>query len=287
MNARTNAMKITLAGALGIVVGCGTAGPSKELVDARKLYEDAKRSPAAKYEPDLLLTAEQGLQKAEAAHEDEPGSRVEQHLAYLAQRLAKTAMVKAQIARANEAREKAEQDYIKLSEAELAGRADKLRARTQELSDERAARSQAEEKLADAEQRLRAALDSLKEMAVVKAEQRGLVITLSGAVLFASGQSKLMPIARVELRKVASALKQQDESKKIVVEGHTDSVGPDEVNRKLSQSRADAVRRFLVSEGIDASRIKSVGKGESTPVGDNNTPDGRATNRRVEIIIKG
>jgi outer membrane protein OmpA-like peptidoglycan-associated protein len=81
-------------------------------------------------------------------------------------------------------------------------------------------------------------------------------------------------------------LQEQDPNKKIMVEGHTDSIGTEENNRKLSQGRADAVREFLVSRGVEASRISAVGKGESEPVADNKSPEGRANNRRVEIIIK-
>lgn len=66
------------------------------------------------------------------------------------------------------------------------------------------------------------------------------------------------------------------------IEGHTDSIGSDAYNEKLSQRRADAVRDALIEEGIDAARLKAVGYGEAKPVADNNTEDGRAENRRVE-----
>ena len=105
-------------------------------------------------------------------------------------------------------------------------------------------------------------------------------------MLFASGKATLLPIAEQRLGQVAEVLQQQDDSKQITVEGHTDSVGSDEDNRRLSQDRADAVRAFLGDQGRAVrSRISSAGRGESMPIGDNKTPDGRAMNRRVEIIV--
>ncbi|MNT90758.1 Outer membrane porin F precursor [compost metagenome] len=71
-----------------------------------------------------------------------------------------------------------------------------------------------------------------------------------------------------------------------VVEGHTDSVGPDAYNQKLSQRRADAVKQVLVQDGVEASRVSSVGYGESRPVADNGTAEGRAVNRRVEAQVE-
>jgi outer membrane protein OmpA-like peptidoglycan-associated protein len=164
-------------------------------------------------------------------------------------------------------------------EADLAAKKAELEARQRELEAEKAARALAEKRLADA-------LKSLEEIAKIKEEARGLVITLSGSVLFASGKTALLPIAKDSLSRVAKVLQQQPDEKKIVVEGHTDSVGSDDANMKLSQGRADSVREFLVSEGVKADRIRAVGKGETTPIADNKSAEGRANNRRVEIVIK-
>jgi outer membrane protein OmpA-like peptidoglycan-associated protein len=164
-------------------------------------------------------------------------------------------------------------------EKALAAQQAELAARARELEKEKQARIEAEKRAA-------AALASLHEVARVKEEQRGLVITLDGSVLFASGKWDLLPIARVKLDKVAEVLQDQDDSKKIVVEGHTDSVGSDQKNMDLSQRRADAVRQHLVSQGVKSDRIRAVGKGETTPVADNKSPEGRANNRRVEIVVK-
>jgi outer membrane protein OmpA-like peptidoglycan-associated protein len=111
------------------------------------------------------------------------------------------------------------------------------------------------------------------------------VITLSGGVLFASGKYALLNTAMTKLDQVAAALKAQDGDKRMVVEGHTDSQGSDATNQPLSQNRATAVRDYLVSKGVSADKISSIGLGSSRPITDNATPENRANNRRVEIII--
>jgi outer membrane protein OmpA-like peptidoglycan-associated protein len=87
------------------------------------------------------------------------------------------------------------------------------------------------------------------------------------------------------LREAASTLK-ENPSISVIVEGHTDSVGSDAYNLKLSHRRADAVRNYLVAHGVSASRIRTEGYGESQPVASNETADGRAQNRRVELLPK-
>ena len=72
----------------------------------------------------------------------------------------------------------------------------------------------------------------------------------------------------------------------MVVEGHTDSQGADAMNQELSQKRAESVRTYLVSRGIAADRITAQGFGPSRPIADNTSPEGRANNRRVEIVVK-
>jgi outer membrane protein OmpA-like peptidoglycan-associated protein len=107
---------------------------------------------------------------------------------------------------------------------------------------------------------------SLKEIARVKEESRGTVITLDGAVLFVTGKSELLPLAQQKLDQVANALKEMDEGKTVVVEGHTDSQGSDDTNLKLSQQRAESVRSHLVARGVPADRITAVGRGEQQQI---------------------
>jgi outer membrane protein OmpA-like peptidoglycan-associated protein len=125
---------------------------------------------------------------------------------------------------------------------------------------------------------------SLKEIGKVNEESRGMVITLSGSVLFATGKSDLLPIAKEKLNDVAKALKDQG-FKEIIVEGHTDSRGSAQANQELSLKRAESVRTHLVGQGIPSDKIRATGLGSDRPVADNKSEEGRANNRRVEIVV--
>ena len=84
---------------------------------------------------------------------------------------------------------------------------------------------------------------------------------------------------------VVKTLKDNPDTK-VVIEGHTDSIGGDAYNKKLSERRAEAVKRYLVRQGIDAGRIRTVGHGKTKPVADNGTEEGRAKNRRAEVVVE-
>ncbi|MCU1281726.1 MAG: Flagellar motor rotation protein MotB, partial [bacterium] len=139
--------------------------------------------------------------------------------------------------------------------------------------EERAARARAE-----------TAMHRLERFATVKEEARGRVITLNGSILFATGTARLLPAARLRLDEVAEALR-SERGAHFTVQGFTDSRGSEARNLRLSQARADAVRDYLLNRDVAAERVRAVGKGEEEPVASNATPDGRANNRRVEIII--
>ena len=128
-------------------------------------------------------------------------------------------------------------------------------------------------------------MKDLAAVAAVKEEARGMVITLSGSVLFASGKFALLNTAMTKLDQVAEALKAQDADKRMVVEGHTDSQGSDKVNQPLSLNRGNAVRDYLVTRGVASEKITAVGLGSTRPIVDNKSAENRANNRRVEIII--
>ena len=128
-------------------------------------------------------------------------------------------------------------------------------------------------------------MKDLAAIAAVKEEARGMVITLSGSVLFASGKFALLNTAMTKLDQVAEALKAQDADKRMVVEGHTDSQGSDKVNQPLSLNRGNAVRDYLVTRGVATEKITAVGMGSTRPILDNKSAENRANNRRVEIII--
>lgn len=112
---------------------------------------------------------------------------------------------------------------------------------------------------------------------------RGLVVTL-GDVLFATGNSSIVGSNDSNLGKLAVFLNRYDD-RAVTIEGHTDSVGNESSNMVLSQQRADAVKNYLIGEGVAASRLRAEGKGENSPVSGNDTATGRQQNRRVEVII--
>jgi len=109
-------------------------------------------------------------------------------------------------------------------------------------------------------------------------------IELKDKVFFKTGKADILPACWPLLEEVARAL-QDHPAIRVRIEGHTDSVGNDRANLRLSQARADAVRRFLISRGVDGSRLIAVGRGEEVPLDDNGTEAGRAVNRRVEFHI--
>jgi outer membrane protein OmpA-like peptidoglycan-associated protein len=114
---------------------------------------------------------------------------------------------------------------------------------------------------------------------------RGLIVNMSD-VLFDTGQYSLRAGAREKLARISGIILAYP-SLKLEVEGHTDSIGSDELNMKLSEHRASSVRDFLIQSGIVTSSIASRGFGESQPVTTNDTSAGRQQNRRVELVVSG
>lgn len=134
--------------------------------------------------------------------------------------------------------------------------------------------------------RAKAELEMMRQqMSQLNARQtdRGVVLTL-GDVLFSTGKADLKPGASGNLSKLVGFLN-QNKDRQIIIEGHTDSVGSEASNTALSQRRADAVKIYLVGQGIDSGRITTTGLGETAPVASNKNAAGRQLNRRVEIVI--
>jgi outer membrane protein OmpA-like peptidoglycan-associated protein len=163
--------------------------------------------------------------------------------------------------------------------------ADKLAA------DQKAAAAQSAK---EAEARLRAAAERETEMlrraqkikdAKVSQEARGLVINLSGKILFDSGSSRLQPGALSPLDQVASILKDYPDYR-VKIEGHTDSTGDLLANNLLSQARAESVSNYLNQKGVALDNLQVVGLGSSRPIASNATSAGKQQNRRVEIILE-
>ncbi len=113
---------------------------------------------------------------------------------------------------------------------------------------------------------------------------KGKKVVLEG-IVFASGQATILPESTRILDKVYESLNANPDVN-VQILGHTDSVGSDENNRSLSLRRAQAVKDWLTAKGINASRIKVVGKGEAEPIASNDTAAGRAQNRRIEFMVE-
>jgi outer membrane protein OmpA-like peptidoglycan-associated protein len=107
-----------------------------------------------------------------------------------------------------------------------------------------------------------------------------------GDVLFDTGKSDLRSGAREALARLSGIVLNYP-SLRLAIEGHTDSTGGADFNQTLSEKRASAVRDFLVTQGLDAGSLSSLGLGVNNPVADNSTAEGRQKNRRVEIIVSG
>ena len=119
----------------------------------------------------------------------------------------------------------------------------------------------------------------------MKARVVGKKIEITEKVMFDTGKASIKVDSHQLLKDVAEVMANHKNIKKIRVEGHTDSVGKDKSNKKLSENRAKAVKDFLVSAGVDAGRLESQGFGEERPVATNDTDEGKEKNRRVEFNI--
>ena len=279
---------LSLAGA----AGCTTAVAPPELLTARSVYDRAAHGPTAQVDPTDLNTAKESLDRAEESFSRDGDTQDTRDLGYTAGRRTETAEARARalMAEAETQRIVAQMNASTTSQAQRSsadlGRANQaLASQGAELQAQGAQLQNEVQRRQAAEKRAAQAAADLARIASVKQEARGMVITLSGSVLFTSGSSTLLPGAQLKLNDVADALTKQDPESKMVVEGYTDSQGTASSNQDLSQRRAQSVREYLVSRGIAADRITSAGFGPGRPIADNNSAEGRANNRRVEIVV--
>jgi outer membrane protein OmpA-like peptidoglycan-associated protein len=255
------------ASMLLVLAGCATTTPdSPALEAARQAYWRAESSPAARYAPDDLRRAELALERAESLSDQHPGSPEADTQTYIAARRAELAS----------ARGAAQLASVQRDRAVLAS----LQAQTQRL-----ARVSAELQRANTQLAAAVAERAQEPAPAVRHEGGGDVITISGAVLFAHGSADIQPAARETLDRVAAVLRTVPD-RRVVVEGFTDSTGNPAQNEQLSLARAKAVEQYLASKGVEPQRVATQGFGARNPVATNATPDGRAANRRVEIVVQ-
>lgn len=120
----------------------------------------------------------------------------------------------------------------------------------------------------------------------VQVEREGdqLKVVMPGSITFATGQAEIQPSFQYTLGQLASSFRQFQDSN-LIITGHTDSVGSYDANQVLSARRAESVAQFLRSNGVDSSRLQTIGAGSSSPIAPNDSAEGRAQNRRVEIKL--
>jgi outer membrane protein OmpA-like peptidoglycan-associated protein len=149
---------------------------------------------------------------------------------------------------------------------------------------DRAAKEKAEAEAEKVELRAQL-LHQFNSILATRDSARGLIVNMSD-VLFDTGKYALRPAAREKLAKVAGVISGHP-GLKLEVEGHTDNVGSDEYNQTLSEKRGEAVRDYLMAQGIAPDSVTTRGFGESQPTASNDTSAGRQENRRVELVVSG
>lgn len=237
---------------------------------------------------------------AEAERIEKKDLALAAHRVYIADRkidtaraLAETRFSETERTTLNEQAEKARLDS-RTREADRAT-ADALTARAESAEQKlaaSAARTEADTALvaanasqlaANASQQQAAELQRQIEILEARPTDRGLVLTL-GDTLFATGKAELKPGATANLDRITAFMAEYP-NRTAAIEGFTDSMGSDDMNQSLSQRRADAVRNYLVAQGVGSNRLSSSGRGENAPIADNDSAAGRQQNRRVEVVI--
>ena len=263
---RTYSLILTAAVAALVAACSSTPETIEELETARAVVSQVEASPRAGVAATNIAEARKSLDRANRLAEK--GGKVAdiQFEATVASRNAQIANEKILTAMAK--------DEVDKGTAER--QAVLTEARTRE-ADRNAQQARSAEDRAKA---LESELADLKG----KKTDRGVVVTL-GDVLFDTGKATLKPGAYTTIDRLATVLK-EDGSRKVLIEGHTDSVGTDEYNQSLSERRAASVQAALFERGVEASQISVVGKGETTPVASNDNAAGRQQNRRVELVFQ-
>ncbi|HEY2106761.1 MAG TPA: OmpA family protein [Candidatus Binataceae bacterium] len=235
-----------------------------------------ERAAAAQREADALAQAARAAEQARLDQERRASAEADRKAAEQARMQAEQAQAEAQKAAALAAQERAAADTARDSALaqQAAAKADAERSRQ--------AAQQAEAEKTELRERLRQQLNTILE---TRETARGLIVNIND-VLFDFNKYTLKPGAREKLAKVSGILLAHP-GLKVQLEGHTDSIGSDEYNQKLSEQRADAVRDYLTSQGVAQTGLSAVGYGKADPVASNDTAAGRQQNRRVDMVVSG
>lgn len=241
--------------------------------EAVQSAEDARLITIRKIKAEDEAAQRKAREDAERAAQNAQAT-AEQQAAQRAQAEAAAEEAKARAEQAKAAREAAEQQA---QQAQLQAQ----QAQQQAVTAQQQAQA-AQQQTTQLRERLR---QQLNQVLQTRETARGLIVNMSD-VLFDFNKYTLKPDAREKLAKVSGILLAYPDLK-VQVEGHTDNIGSDEYNQKLSDQRANAVRDYLVSQGVADANITAQGFGKTHPIADNSTSSGRAQNRRVELVVSG
>lgn len=263
------------------------------IITFKKIQEEQlanERAAAAQREADAQAQARAEAEKARLESERRAQAEAQQRAADESRRLAEQARAAAEQERlkADQARTEAEKAAALAAQEKAAAdaaKAEALAAQQAAMADadrSRLAAQKSEAEKAELRERLRNQLNLILE---TRETQRGLIVNISD-VLFDFNKYTLKPGAREKLAKVAGILLAYP-GLKIQLEGHTDSIGTDEYNQKLSEQRAGSVRDYLGGQGVPIDTMTAIGLGKADPVASNANDAGRQRNRRVEMVVSG
>lgn len=287
MNTRITARLAVPVIAFSIAACGGLPERIDSLEQARTDLRDLERTPlATRVAATEIAAAREAIATADRAYEDDQPLPFIEHQAYIAQRYTDIASERTGEAGAREQADRAEAERNRIiadartreaearaQQAEAAERALQL----QVAASEEQARTASE--IEERNQQLQRELDALN----AERTDRGIVLTI-GDVLFDTGAATLKPGALTTMERLAQFMRDYPE-RSVRIEGHTDSVGSDEMNQALSERRANAVRDALVARNAPRDRIDTIGYGEARPIASNDDVAGRQQNRRVEIVV--
>src|SRR6266571_2267729 len=290
-----------------------------QLFEARNAVRIAHIASGEKYASSILAKADQQLTQAESSYRQKQGRPAIESAARETTQTAEEARVmavkqkaedeaqaqaaadkkaaedreakaradaEAQSKRRAEAEEATKQEQAEKAKAEAVAQQQALAAETAKAQQAAAHSDQLRQQAEKEKQELRSRLlQQLNSILATRDSARGLIANMSD-VLFKTGSFELLPGARERLAKISGIVLAYP-SLHLQVEGHTDSVGSDDYNQQLSEHRAEAVRDYLVQQGISAPSIEAKGFGKTEPIASNETPEGRQQNRRVELVLSG
>ena len=251
---------VTTAALLASLLSACSSTPESlpELEAARALLPQVEASPRSGVAATNIAEARKALDRANGLADDGAATEDISSEALVALRNAEIANEKIAVANAKDEIEKGTQQRQQIL----------LQAREREAAAERERSQRMEQQLGEMQ---------------AKQTERGMLLTL-GDVLFDTGKATLKAGAYETIDRLAEVLK-EDSARRVVIEGHTDSVGSEEMNMSLSSRRAQAVQAALTERGVSPMQIRTEGRGEATPVASNDSASGRQQNRRVEMIF--